>query len=65
MILFITIDQTRAKMEIILTTVCIILVFACACGSYYLKDRYYQDYHEVTPKYNRYKPLNDSYSELV
>jgi hypothetical protein len=54
------------KMEIILTTIFMILVFACACGSYYLKDKYYEDYHEMRPNYNRFKPLNDdSFSEHV
>jgi hypothetical protein len=53
-------------MEIILTTIFMILVFACACGSYYLKDKYYEDYHEMRPNYNRFKPLNDdSFSEHV
>ena len=53
--------------EIVSTTVIVCAFFLFACGSYYLKDRYYRDnYYDTRPSYTSYKPLNDnSFSEHI
>jgi len=53
--------------EFISTTVIVCAFFLFACGSYYLKDRYYKNnYYDTRQSYTSYKPLNDnSFSEQI
>jgi len=48
-------------MEIVSASIAISVFFIVACGSFYLKDKYYREnYYETKPHYHYQQSLNDS-----
>ena len=47
--------------EIVSASIAISVFFIIACGSFYLKDKYYRDnYYNTKPYYHYQQPLYDS-----
>jgi hypothetical protein len=46
--------------EIVSVTISISVFFIIACGSFFLKEKYYRDNYYETKPHHHYQPLNDS-----